>query len=393
MRDVLPGEAAELQAIEGTLRRRFAAYGYGEVRTPALEFADTFERADDDLLTAGYRLFDEEGRALILRTDLTLPTVRLAASRLKDKPVPQRFYYVASSFRLPAAHRGQDGEFGQAGVELLGLDTPEADAECVTVLCDALGATGLKGYRVALGTVVFHGALIESLGLPGEDAEAVLEALADHDYPLLEAILSNADIADDVRRGLQRTLELSGTDAVLGQAHKLAVNEAMERAVDRLQTVAELVEKAGFEDIVTFDFGLFPDLGYYSGLVFEAFAPGVGFPLASGGRYDGVAAKFGWDVPAVGFAIGLDRLHVALAEAGVEVPVAAPALAFAGGLEEPALTAELRAAGLDVIALPKGLRPPPPSLRRAGGRFVLELAEGAGTEGSWRDVTRALRVG
>jgi ATP phosphoribosyltransferase regulatory subunit len=393
MRDILPVEAAELNAIEAALRARFAAYGYGEVRTPTLEFAETLELADDDTLGGGYRLFDDRGRELMLRTDMTVPVVRLAAARYRDKPLPLRLSYVGGSYRPWAPQRSQDGEFLQAGVELLGAPSAEADAECVTLLCEVLKAVGLPEYRVTLNTMAFPTALVDTLGLVDEDdREALLEALAGRDYPLLESIAANAAAGDEARKALQATLALGGTRDSLAQARKLATTPAMVAAIDRLVRVRDLVAEAGHDDAVTFDFGLYQDLTYYTGVIFEAWAPGVGLPVASGGRYDGLAAHFEWDVPGVGFAVALERLRDALDEA--ERLPAAPAapLAFAGGFDEQEHLAELRAAGVPVAALPAGVEPAAPALRREGGRYVLELAGGARTEGSWRDVLRALGI-
>lgn len=393
MRDVLPAEAAELQAIEGVLRRRFAAYGYGEVRTPALEFADTLELVDDDTVSAGFRLFDDQGRELMLRTDMTVPVARLAAARYRDKPLPLRLFYVGAAFRAWAAQRSQDGEFLQGGVELLGLDSAAADAECVVLLCDALAAVGLPEYGVTLNTMAFPSALVDSFGLVDDDRGALLEALAERDYPLLESIAANAGVGDDALRALQTTLQLGGTRDSLAQARELASTPAMRAALDHLVRVRDLVAEAGYDDPVRFDFGLFHDLTYYTGVIFEAWAPGVGLPVATGGRYDGLSARFGHDLPGVGFAIGLDRLRDALEEAG-RLPATGPApLAFVGGLEEPARAAELRRAGLAAVALPAGAEPPVPRLRRAGGRYVLELAEGTAIEGTWREILDRLGVG
>ena len=392
MRDVLPGEAAELHAIETVLRARFAAYGYGEVRTPILEFAETLELADDDTLGGGYRLFDDQGRELMLRTDMTVPVARLAAARYRDRPLPLRFFYVGGSFRPWAPQRSQDGEFLQAGVELLGAASAEADAECVILLCDVLRAAGLSEYRVTLNTMAFPTALVDTLGLAADDREALLEALADRDYPLLETIAANSDVGDEALKALQATLALGGTRDSLAQARKLATTPAMEAAIDRLVRVRDLVAEADFDDTVTFDFGLFQDLTYYTGMIFEAWAPGVGLPVASGGRYDELPARFEWEVPGVGFAIALDRLRDALEEAEC-LPAVSPApLAFAGGFDEPARLAELRRAGLAVVALPADASPPPPLLRRDGGRYVLELADLTRVEGPWREVLRTLEL-
>jgi ATP phosphoribosyltransferase regulatory subunit len=314
MRDVLPPETGRLRAIEDLLRDRFAAYGYGEVRTPWLEFAETLESSGDDTLSAGYRLHDEQGHQLMVRTDMTVPVARMAADRCDDAPLPLRFSYVAPCIRPWAPQRGQDGEFQQAGAELLGVDSAEADAECVTLLCDALAVLGLRTFTVTLGSAAYQRALIDSLGLPDEDRETFTEALGDRDYPLVESIAGNADVEYDALKALWRVLELSGGEETLGQARKLARSDVMEAAVARLARVRDLVEEAGYGERLAFDFGLMQDLGYYSGLIVEAYAPGVGLPVATGGRYDGLLARFGHGFPACGFALYVERMHVAQAE-------------------------------------------------------------------------------
>ena len=390
MRDVLPAEAAQLHAIEEILRGRFAAYGYLEVRTPALEYAETLEVADDDVIGGGYRVFDDQGHVRMLRTDMTVPLARLAGTRFEDKPLPLRFSYIDSCFRPPGASRGQDGQFLQAGAELIGAAGAQADAEVVALVCELLSASGQRDYTVSLGTVAFRNALVASLRLPPDQAEAALDALAERDYPLLESIVSNAGVDDDGRRALQKALDLGGGDSALHQARKLALGAGMEHAVDHLVAVRGLLEEYGFADQVQFDFGLYPELTYYTGVIFEAFAPGVGLPLAQGGRYDELLASFEWPVPGVGFAIALDRLNMALEEARVALPVRARPLSVAGGLERPELVAELRRAGLDVASLPADARLTPPSLRHADGDWILDSGTGREVRGSLRDVRRAL---
>ena len=392
MRDVLPPETQRLRAVEDLLRARFAAYGYGEVRTPWLEFAGTFEAAEDDTLAAGYRLHDERGHELMVRTDMTVPVARMAADRCDDEPLPLRFSYVAPSIRPWAPERGQDGEFQQAGAELLGLDSAEADAECVTLLCDALAGLGLHEFTVTLGSAAYQRALIDSLGLPEEDRETFKEALGDRDYPLVESVAGNAGVDGDALKAVWRILELAGGDDILAQARKLARSEVMQEAVVRLARVRDLVDEAGFERRLAFDFGFMQDLSYYSGLTVEAYAPGVGLPVATGGRYDGLVGRFEWDIPGVGFAVAVDRAADALDEAGVELAGAPAAIPFVGGLEAPARAAELRRAGVAVLALPEGAAAEPPVLSRRGGSYTLRLADGREVAGGAGDIAEALET-
>jgi ATP phosphoribosyltransferase regulatory subunit len=391
MRDILPPWSAQRRALEELIRRRFAAYGYDEVITPWLEFAGTFAAAEDDTLAAGYRVWDEQGRQLLVRTDMTVPVARLAATRFSDEPLPLRFCYSAPCIRPWAPQRGQDGEFVQAGAELLGLRSAAADAEAVTLLCDVLAVSGLRDYRIALGTVAFHRALVDSLGLGEEDRAKVLEALHDRDYPWLESIAGKSHLGDAARVALQRSLELSSTRDGLLQARKLVANAAMEEAIERLVDVHELLEEAGYGDVLSFDFGLFQDLSYYSDLVFEAYAPGVGLPIASGGRYDGLLAHYDWDVPGVGFAIGLDRLEEALEEADAMPSSGPPVLTFVGGLERPAKAQELRRLGWRVACLPEDAATEArPCLIVRGAVFVVEAARGTGVSGTWREALKYL---
>jgi ATP phosphoribosyltransferase regulatory subunit len=280
----------------------------------------------------------------------------------------------------------------QAVAELLGVRSAAADAESVILLCDCLAALGLRGFRVALGTVAFYTALVDSLGLD-DDREKFIEALADRDYPLLESIAGNAGVDQAALKVLWRTLELSGTRDALGEVRKMASSDAMDAAIRHLVEVRDLVADAGFEDALTLDFGLYQDLTYYSGVIFEAYAPGVGLPIASGGRYDDLLERFEWDISGVGFAIAVDRLHEALEEAGVVPSAAPPCIAFGGGLDEPARAMELRRAGWAVAALPaEAPAPPRPRLHRSGSAYILELADGSEASGSWRDILRALGI-
>ena len=391
MRDVLPGEAAELRVIERIALERFRAYGYGEVRPPALEYPETMESTGIDLLASGFHLYDERGRALVLRTDLTTAVGRLAADRLRDRALPLRLCYEGAVYRTEASRQSREGEFVQLGAELLGLATPAADAEPVIMLCDALTAAGVGDFRLVIGSVAFHRELVAALGLGPEASDDVFDALTDRDYALLESIVSGLGVSDEGRRRLMQALDLSPGKDALAAARKLATTEGIEDAVERLVLVQELADQAGYGGRVGFDFGLMPELDYYSGIVFEAYAPGVDFPVATGGRYDGLLEAFEWPVPGIGFAIDLDRLHEALVDEGVGVEVGAPALSYIGGLDDAGRVTELRRRGVAVAALPPDAAAPLPLLRRVDGEFALETATGR-VRGSWREVLQALGV-
>jgi ATP phosphoribosyltransferase regulatory subunit len=295
-RDVLPDEMRELHAITEAMRAVFAAHGYGEVWTPALEYQSVLERAAlaDD--RAVYRMFDEHGQVLTLRWDMTVPIARLVASRYATSDPPLRFSYFAHVYRDVRPQRGQPRELLQAGIELIGAPSPDGTAEALTVLCRALDATGLRDYRIGLGSASLYPTLMEECNVPQEVRPELLDQLVARDFVGLERRVSELHLPER----LVRVPQLRGGIEVLAEA-----------PVPRLRKVYDLLEES-VRGRVIFDLGLVRQLGYYTGAVFEVYDPALGAPIARGGRYDDLLGKFGRPLPAVGFAIGVDRLHIAL---------------------------------------------------------------------------------
>jgi ATP phosphoribosyltransferase regulatory subunit len=305
-RDVLPDEMRELRAITEAIRAVFGGAGYGEVYTPALEYETVISRTDGALRPA-YRVFDENGNVLVLRSDMTVPIARVVATRYPTAEPPLRFCYFAHSYRGVRPQRGQPREFLQAGIELLGAGAPEGTAEALTVLCRALDATGLANYRVGLGDATLYPALLDSLGVQPEDRRRLLEELARGDFVGLEQGLRELEIDADTLQLLLDVPQLRGGAGVLhGPAGPVADAVAGLRAVHSLLD-ADVAER------VIFDLGLSRAPGYYTGAVFEVYDPALGMPLGGGGRYDNLLGEFGRSLPAVGFALEVDRLHLALA--------------------------------------------------------------------------------
>jgi ATP phosphoribosyltransferase regulatory subunit len=297
-RDVLPDEMRELRAIEDALRATFEDAGYGEVATPALEFESVLARGDS--MPPAYRVLDDHGNVLALRTDMTVPIARVASTRYATAQPPLRFCYVASSYRQVRPHRGQMREFLQAGIELVGSPAPGGTAEVLGVLSRALEATGLHDFRIGLGSASIVPALLDAAGVDQADRERVLYELVTRDFV-----------------GLEREVQRLGLDARIARVPLLrggpeVLDQLPDGAGGLLRDVLELVGDE-VRDRVILDLGLARDLGYYTGAIFEVYVPGIGSPLGGGGRYDELLARFGRPLPAVGFALTIDRVHEALA--------------------------------------------------------------------------------
>ena len=289
-RDVLPDELRELRAITDAMRGVFEAQSYGEVATPALEYETVLTRGDSAAADPAYRLFDEHGNVLVLRSDMTIPIARVVATRYASTPVPLRFSYVAHAYRAVKQHRGHPREILQAGIELVGAPGPAGTAEAISVLCAALDAAGLVSYRVGLGDASLFPRALERAGV--RDPRPVLHELANGDMVGLE-------------RELERVgaLELSELARSRGGVEVVPEGEPLRELYDLL--APDVAAR------VIFDLGLVRTLGYYTGAVFEVYDAAFGSPMGGGGRYDDLLGRFGRELPACGWALDVERVHAA----------------------------------------------------------------------------------
>jgi ATP phosphoribosyltransferase regulatory subunit len=303
-RDFLPDEMHELRALTDRLRAVFDGAGYGEVYTPALEYETTFPRASTP--RPAYRVFDENGNVLVLRADMTVPIARVAASRYAHADPPLRFCYIAHAYRGVRPQRGQSREFLQAGVELIGVPAPEGTAEVLGVLCAALEAAGLETFRVGVGDASLYPALLESLGVPETAAERILTELVQGDFVGVEREVRGLGLSQAEIDLLLRVPRVRGGPEVLDR-----VADVPAEAVAGMRALHARLEPRAAERVI-YDLGLVRSLGYYTGAVFQVYDPAYGVPIGSGGRYDELLGLFGRPLPAVGFALNVERVHIAL---------------------------------------------------------------------------------
>jgi ATP phosphoribosyltransferase regulatory subunit len=313
-RDVLPDEIRELRRLHLALIEVFEERGYGEVATPAIEYDEVLARGDGRTADTAYRFFDGSGDLLALRSDMTVPIARLVATRYANAEMPLRLCYLANAYRAVRPQRGQMREFAQAGVELIGAPAPDGTAEIVEVLEAALDAAGLEQAVIGLGDADLYRQLLAEFGIDGEARDSILARLAAHDLVGLETELAELrGVSDDQVATCVALSQLRGGKEVLDEARSLG-GTAVERATARLGETLEALEARGVAQRVQIDLGLLRDLGYYSGAILEVYDPALGHVLGGGGRYDGLLKRFGVDQPAAGFALYMERVHVAQME-------------------------------------------------------------------------------
>jgi ATP phosphoribosyltransferase regulatory subunit len=302
----------ELRRLHLALIEVFEDFGYGEVATPAIEYDEVLARGDGRAAKSGYKFFDESGELLALRSEMTVPIARLVSTRLADAEGPIRLCYLANAFRAVRPQRGQMREFAQVGVELIGASAPDGTVEVIEVLGSALDAAGLDRAVIGLGDADLYRQLLAELGVEGEARDSILERLATHDLVGLEAELS-AVVGDEDCETCVALSQLRGGPEVLEEARALG-GAAVGRALARFGETYEALAAKSAAGRVQIDLGLLRDLGYYSGAILEVYDPALGHVLGGGGRYDELMKRFGLDLPAAGFALYMERVHVAQME-------------------------------------------------------------------------------
>jgi len=223
-----------------------------------------------------------------------------------------RLSYIGNVFRYNESGGGKQKEFTQAGVELLGAATPEADAEVVALAVETVLAAGITDFQIDIGQVEFFKGLMEEAGFGDDETEQVRVSIDAKDFIGLERIIGAHSINDRLKEIIMSLPQMFGSSELLKKLGKITRNRRALTAIEYTGEVIGIVDECGLGKYVSVDLGMVQSLDYYTGLIFKGFTRGVGFPILSGGRYDNVIGKFGRDCPAVGFSIGINMIMSAL---------------------------------------------------------------------------------
>ena len=311
MHDWLPPEAGEKRALTAHLLREMALWGYEEIATPHLEHFQTLSKGENrsgpDRL---YKLIERDGSILVLRPEMTIPIARVVGTKMEGN-LPWRLMYGGEVFRYEDVQAGRQREFNQVGVELIGQSGPEADSEILALTIELLQSIGLRQFTVSLGhTGVLEG-LLGSLSCDEQAQIEVCDLILEKDFAGLSHFLEKAGMENTRREELvsllTQPLSLEQIDQILP-----ALPAMMQEALAEIKSIYELVERYGYGSYLQVDLSTLRRQAYYTGMVFEIYTAGIGYPIGGGGRYDRLLQHFGRDLPATGFALGVERLLLSL---------------------------------------------------------------------------------
>ncbi len=315
VQDVLPRECSILTELKLKLERKFSSAGFSPVLSAGLEYYETFSGKENAVPEERmFKMTDTDGKLLVLRPDTTLSIARIAATKLNSDRA--RLSYFADKYDLENGGGLSSREIYQAGVECLGEEGAFSDAQCIAFAIECLKEAGLRDFIIDIGHVGYFKGLLEESGLSPFQAEDVRACINRKDTMNAERLLKKAGVSGDALNNILALPALFGGREVFSVAEALTHNSCARRAVDDLKNIDRLLTAMGYEGYISYDLGMIKPLSYYSGILFSGLVKDLGAPVLSGGRYDNLADAFGKHMPAVGFAMGLKRILVALERQG-----------------------------------------------------------------------------
>lgn len=287
----------------------FIKWGYEEVITPTVEYYDTFNYKTKILKEEEmYKFFDNKGRILVLRPDMTIPIARVVATKLKDYNTPIRLRYESNVYRVNESLSGKRNEYTDCGIELIGLDSGSSDLEILVTALEVLKAINIDEYKLEIGDINLFNSAINNLGVSESEKLRLAELIEKKSFKALEDFLEELNIEDGKKVFFKKLPWLFGGKAVLEECKGLAFNKEMNISLKYLEDLYNKLESLGFADFIAVDLGMVPRLDYYTGIIFRGYVQGVGNTVLSGGRYDNLIKVFGRDEKAIGFSINMDCL-------------------------------------------------------------------------------------
>ena len=305
-KDILPGMVNGWRYVEQIIREACREFNYQEIRTPIFEHTELFQRGIGDgtdvVDKEMYTFTDRSGRSLTLRPENTASVVRsFVENKLYAEPMPLKVFYIGPMFRYDRPQAGRMRQFHQFGVEALGSESPVVDAEVIMLALTVLKKLGLKDLKLK----------INSVGCP-KCRPLHRKLLQDYFRPHLSELCEDCQSRFD--RSPLRILDckVDADKPFMAGAPKIT-DSLCDECKEHFETVKKLLTEAGVEYEV--DSNLVRGLDYYTKTAFEIqYSPlGAQSAVGGGGRYDGLVEELGGpSTPGVGFAMGLERILLAL---------------------------------------------------------------------------------
>lgn len=314
VRDIYNDECEKKHYILDRMRQVIQSYGYRFIETPTFEFFDIFGQEvgttpSKDL----YKFFDREGNTLVLRPDMTPSIARAASKYFPIETEPVRLCYEGNVFINNNSYQGRLKEGTQLGVEFIGENSVDADGEIIALVVNNLKAAGLEQFQISIGHADLFRQLMKAADFDAEAEETLRDLILNKNFFGVDEFLERHQVTDDLRSLFSMLGKMYASPKEWAGMNEIALRfPGVADALSYLQELYELLEVYDVTKYVSFELGLISSYSYYTGILFSGYTFGSGEPIVKGGRYDGLLSYFGKEAPAIGFALMVDQLLLAL---------------------------------------------------------------------------------
>ncbi len=313
VRDIYNSECRNKHIVEQNIHDMLELYHFQDIETPTFEYFDIFNKERGTIASKEmYKFFDKEGNTLVLRPDFTPSIARCAAKYFKEEELPIRLCYMGNTFINASRYQGKLKEVTQLGAELINDKSVDADAEMIALTIECLQKAGLKEFQLEIGHADFFNGILEEAGMNEEESMELKNLIESKNLFGVEELINSKNLDKTLEELILKIPELFGGDENLLFAKEHVHNERSLKAIERLLQLNEILEIYGLDKYISFDLGMLSKYNYYTGIIFRGYTYGTGDVIVTGGRYDNLVGQFGKDAPAIGFAIVIDQLMLAL---------------------------------------------------------------------------------
>lgn len=319
MRDILVEESRKRTVLQERLLHYMQSCGFDRIETPLFEYNELFSGdispVDDE---STIKVIDRDGRVVVLRPDMTIPTVRVVATKLKGEQKPLKLFYMGNVYRAGKKSKVAGREFTQIGAEIYGSSGKWLDLEIISMAKESFRVAGVSDYTIDIGHIGIIRGIFQELAL-AEDTEAnIVDLINKKNLVELEAEVAALPIDSRYKDIICKLpLFFGRPEEVFKEINEIIINDTVKESADYLFEVCEKCKAMGLDAKLMIDLGMTGNMKYYTGLIFKSYAQGTSEVVISGGRYDDLLGELGVNTTAAGFAIYIDSMIDAAAKGNI----------------------------------------------------------------------------
>lgn len=304
-KDYYPNDSEVLFNIQTKLMKLYKSLNYKYIEPSSFLELNKQQIFEQD---KSFKFIHPNGKIYSLRTEYTLQVSNIVSNLMKDEDSISVFY-LGKAYQFLVDNAGELNEYIQAGIERFDNKyNIYSDIQVIAIAIESLKSLGISKFKIDIGDVTFFKGLANEMEIDETNSETLCRLIDRKDYIGIENFLMKLGLKQNIIERFSKLTRLYAQDNIFKEARKFSKSPICKESIEKLEEIYLNLEKLGYKEYISIDFGLLKHLNYYTGIIFSGYLNELGYPVLSGGRYDNLCSTFGKKYYAVGFAIGVDRI-------------------------------------------------------------------------------------